>query len=114
MFRVLMFLVLVATLTACSSVKVRDRVGVKEAKACVKAKAADKIILEQYKIKACTSNGVWVVVSTETGDEIDFVNKEFLSPLKNAVNFDELEVDQAAFVKGLRKTINNELLDIYY
>lgn len=107
-------MVSILSLTHCSSVKDRDRVGVKEAKACVKAKQTSKIILDEYKILACTSNGVWIAQHINTNEIFDFLNKEYKD--KNDMSFEiaDLASDKQKEFLKLKTRLNKELIDIYY
>lgn len=107
-------LIFILGLTGCSSVKERDRVGVKEAKACVKANAAKKIILDNYKITACTSNGVWTAVNIQSGEIFDFLNQDYTNAQRTTISLNELDDQDQRLFLSLRIRINKELLDLYY
>jgi hypothetical protein len=98
-------------LSSCSTVKDRDRIGVKEAKSCIKQKHS--ILLDQYQIKACTNNGIWIAINTETKEEYDFLNKTYTNSQYETSAFSDLSDSDKQSALGLQKRINAELLDLY-
>lgn len=117
MWRNLVFIIIIGCglgLSGCSSVKDRDRPGVKEAKACVKAWRAQKTILEQYTIQSCTNNGVWIVRNDASGEVFDFLNKTYTSNTTGEIELSDMPDDKKAIFTSLRKDLNNELLRVYY
>ncbi len=105
--------IIIFTLTSCSTVKDRDRVGVKEAKSCVKQQQKQSTILDDFIIKACTNNGVWVAANTNTNEQYDFLNKLYVDPNAETIAFSDLNDDARNAVLSLQKKINKELLDLY-
>ena len=101
-------------LTSCASDAPKDRPGVKEARACVKAWRAKKIILDVYEIQSCTNNGVWIVCNTTSDELFDFLNKTYTPAGGGDVNLDDMPSDAAATFTSLRVKLNKELLSIYY
>lgn len=100
-------------LAGCAGDGVKDRPGVKEAKACVKAWRAKKPILEKYEIQSCTNNGVWLAQNISSGEVFDFVNKSYTSPQTGEMDIDQMPADKVAVFNGLRRDLNKELLEIY-
>jgi hypothetical protein len=101
-------------MTGCASDAPRDRAGVKEAKACVKAFNARKTILDTYEIKSCTNNGVWIATNIASGEIFDFLNKTYTSPVRGEIELSDMPHDKAAIFTSLRKDINKELVRLYY
>lgn len=100
-------------LVGCASETVRDRPGVKEAKACLKALKDRDPILERYLILSCTNNGVWVARDIQSNDQFDFVNKELTSAIDITTEFDDMDDPSRTKFSAIRKQINKELLVIY-
>ena len=111
--RVILSIILIGGLTACAGDGVKDRPGVKEAKACVKATRAKKPILEKYEIQSCTNNGVWIAQNISSGEVFDFLNKTYTSPETGELETDQMSSDKVAIFNGLRRDLNKELLEIY-
>jgi hypothetical protein len=105
--------IVILGLSSCSTVKDRDRVGVKEAKSCIKQKQKNSILLDQYQIKACTNNGIWIAINTETKEEYDFLNKTYTNSQYETFAFSDLSDGDKRGALGLQKRINAELLDLY-
>ncbi len=112
--QIFIFVIMALMMTGCASDAPRDRAGVKEAKACVKAWRAQKTILETYEIKSCTNNGVWIADNIASGETFDFLNKTYTSPVTGEMELSDMPADKAAIFTSLRKDINKELLHIYY
>ena len=100
-------------LSSCASVKDRDRVGVREAKACIKTINSQKIILDTFKLHACTNNGVWIAENLEKNERYDFLNKELITAKNETFEFSDLDTKERAEILSLHKKINEELLDLY-
>lgn len=115
--RVALFLTILALpLGGCLTLsEVKQRPGVEEAKACMKALQTDRMALPGFVINACTSNGVWLADQIdETGAVLaryDFVNGEYggADTGFGMVPVESLGESQIDAFKTMRQTLNQDL-----
>lgn len=103
-------------LTGCATTApVKQRTGVEEARACMRALQQNPNIIPGYTIRACTNTGVWVVDQVDPlGQSMasyDFVNGDYSGPETGygPVPIDSLGETQIQAYQALHKSLNKDL-----
>lgn len=77
-------LLVAALLGGCQTPTAKQRPGVDEARACMRALKENPDVLAGYVVRACTYTGVWMVDRVDPDGMIlsqyDFVNQEYSGP----------------------------------
>jgi hypothetical protein len=103
-------------LNGCAGQKDGTRLGVHEARACMKALTKAPRILEGYEILACTNDGVWRVdqMDEKTGQwrKYDFLNREYAGPETGGtfIEWADFDSEMRQNFASLKKELNNRLL----
>ena len=104
-------------LTACATEKIEPRQGVREAKACLKRINRSIPTYDNFLIRHCTHNGVWLVEERDIATDdfralYDFVNKEYKGPETGdmPIDIDTLGGGQERDFFTLQKNLNKALL----
>jgi hypothetical protein len=96
----------------------KQRPGVAEARACMRALKENPAVLAGYVVRACTNTGVWMVDRVDPDglilSQYDFVNQEYSGPETGFgfVPVESLGDDVIQAYKKLHKDLNKSLKSI--